>query len=178
MNHLLPFTAYVVSPTSPVPNGLNWSLHPYKVPVCQDTPLLSGLLPQDSSSGKGRICTAYIPVDLTSLEPQIPYLAKCGRSPGHREVSLLTHVAQPEPHLPLSHTQSLHKHILNRGEKPRSGLGAGEQETAKGPAVLHRLYTGSPTSPSACLSDRTEWELRARLRKQNWLWLVPILPHA
>lgn len=97
------------------------------------------------------------------LEPQIPYLAKCGRFPGHREVSFLTHVAQPEPHLPLPHTQSLHKHIPNRGEKPGSGLGAGEQETAKGPAVLHRLYTGSPTSPSACLSDGIEWELRARL---------------
>lgn len=184
MSHLLPFTAHVVSHGCLLHPHLPNSYWPQLVLTSLQSTCLSRhpspfrpLTPGFQQWG-GKNLHSLHSCQPNLLVPQKAYLAKCGRSPGHREVSFLTRVAQPEPHLPLLHTQSLHKHILNKGEKPGSVLGAWEQKTAKGPAVLPCLYTGSLTSPSACLSDGTEWELRARLREQNWHWLGPILPHA
>lgn len=170
LSPLLPFTAHVVM-------GVYFRGHFHLSSFLQTSaaPHISAMYlssfqtayPRILAMGRGKNSYSLHSSQCNLLEPQIPFSAERGRSPGHRGVSWLIHLVQLEPCLLLPHIQSLNKHILNIGEKCHPGLGAVEQETAKGSVILQCLYTDSITSRSACPSDGTGWELKARLQYQN-----------
>lgn len=110
--------------------------------------------PRILAMGRGKNLYSLHSSQCNLPEPQIPFLAECGRSPGPREVSFLIHLAQLEPCLLLPHIHSLNKNILNTGEKRYPGLGQWSKKQPKGQSSFS-VYTDSITSRSASLSDRT-----------------------